>query len=276
LRSSFRDPEGGPYGRYIDRLHGMPAADIDRLRAFKAFATVVPQALGGKGLSKAEYAVLTSLLMGRADTSVGLLVMASTSIGTMPVLLALDKDLPRLRAELAAFPGSAFDRLQALCARLRALCARPRPSAIKATIRALERLFRSAFLGHGSALKYLARDVLLDFRDLVAVAKARDLDELDLKTQALAQGLKRLAEALDDERAMLPGRVLAHQQFLAFLAHGQISAFALTEPNAGSDTGGVTTRARRVQVPLTQDALGLWHFSVEGVPASCSTSGGSI
>ncbi len=264
LRSGFRDPEGGPYGRYIDRLHGMPPADIDHLRAFKAFATVVPEALGGKGLSKAEYAVLTSLLMGRADTSVGLLVMASTSIGTMPVLLALDKDLPRLRGELAAFPGSAFARLQALCTRLRGLCARPRPSAIKATIRALERLFRGLFLGHGSALKYLARDVLLDFRDLVAVARARDLDELDLKTQALARGLMRLSEALDEERAMLPGRVLAHQHFLEFLAHGQISAFALTEPNAGSDTGGVTTRARRVKVPLTQDALGLWHFSIEG------------
>ena len=264
LRSGFRDPEGGPYGRYIDRLHGMPPADIDRLRVFKAFATVIPEALGGKGLSKAEYAVLTSLLMGRADTSVGLLVMASTSIGTMPVLLALDKDLPRLGAELAAFPGSAFARLQALCVRLRGLSARPRASAIKATIRALERLFKGLFLGHGSALKYLARDVLLDFRDLVAVARARDLDELDLKTQALARGLMRLSEALDEERAMLPGRVLAHQHFLAFLAHGQISAFALTEPNAGSDTGGVTTRARRVKAPLTQDALGLWRFSVEG------------
>ena len=264
LRGGFRDPGGGPYGRYIDRLHGMPPADIDRLRAFKAFATVIPETLGGKGLSKAEYAVLTGLLMGRADTSVGLLVMASTSIGTMPVLLALEKDLPRLAAELAAFPGSAFARLEALCARLRGLCARPRPSAIKATIHALERLLKALFLGHGSALKYLARDVLLDFRDLVAVARTRDLDELDLKTKTLVRGFKRLSAALNEERALLPGRMLAHQHFLEFLAHGQISAFALTEPNAGSDTGGVATRARRVQVPVTQDALGLWRFSVEG------------
>ena len=263
LRSGFRDPKGGPYGRYIDQLHGMPPADIDRLRAFKAFATVVPEALGGKGLSKAEYAVLTSLLMGRSDTSVGLLVMASTSIGTMPVLLALEKDLPRLRAELTGLPAPAFAELQALCVRLRGLCARPRARAIKATIKALEGLLKTLFLSPGSALKYLARDVLLDFRSLVAVARAHDLDELDLKAEVLAQGFKRLSEALDEERALLPGRVLAHHHFLEFLAHGQISAFALTEPNAGSDTGGVTTRARRVRAPLTHDALGLWHFSVE-------------
>jgi len=264
LRSGFRDPEGGYYGRFIDARHGIPTEDVDRLRAFKAFATIVPQELGGKGLSKAEYAVLTSLLMGHADTSVGLLVMASTSIGTMPVLLALQKDLPRLSAELAAFPASGFRRLEDLCKRLLALTERPRPMALRSVFRALDRLLKSLFLKPGSALKYLARDVLIDFQKMAGVARARDLDGLAAKTEAFSESLKKLSTAMDEERGELPARSLAHEHFLQFLAHGQISAFALTEPSAGSDTGAVATRARRVKAPLTEDPLGLWHFVVDG------------
>ncbi|MHB8253849.1 MAG: FAD-binding protein [Acidiferrobacter sp.] len=266
LRSGFRDPEGGPYGRFIDARHGIPTVDIDRLRTFQAFATIVPQDLGGRGLSKAEYAVLTSLLMGRADTSVGLLVMASTSIGTMPVLLALQKDLPRLHEELAAFPASAFARLHELRARLYALTERPRPAAFKKTLQALDALLKALFLQRGSALKYLARDVLVEFQAMVGVARARDLDALAAKTEAFGETLKRLSLAMDEERALLPARRAAHEHFLQFLAHGQISAFALTEPGAGSDTGAVATRAERITKPVTQDVVGLWHFDVAGQP----------
>ncbi|HUW98065.1 MAG TPA: FAD-binding protein [Acidiferrobacter sp.] len=263
LRSGFRDPDGGLYGHFIDARHAIPTADVDRLRAFKAFATIVPQELGGKGLGKAEYAVLTSLLMGHADTSVGLLVMASTSIGTMPVLLALQKDLPRLGAELAAFPANGFQRLERLGTRLIAQTEHLRVLAVKSTFRALERLLKVLFLKPGAALKYLARDVLADFQALAAYARARDLDGLARKAAAFLESVKQLSAAMAEERVQLSARILAHEHFLRFLAHGQISAFALTEPGAGSDTGAVAMRARRVQTPVTEDSLGFWHFTTD-------------
>jgi hypothetical protein len=45
--------------------------------------------------------------------------------------------------------------------------------------------------------------------------------------------------ALDE----LPRRERCHQLFLRYLGHGGVSAFALTEPTAGSDSGGVKTTA---------------------------------
>ncbi len=266
VRRGFRDPQGKPYGRYIDDRHGMPASDVEHLKAFKAFATVIPEDLGGRGLSKAEYAVLAGLLMGRVDPSVGLLVMASTSIGTMPVLLALQKDIPRLAEELDGLPEGAFEDLRRAAGRLRALCERPRPAAIKKTMETMAALVKARFLKPGSALKYLARDFLGDFQDLVATARARDLDGLAERALALQEGLARLAARLAEERSRLPERTAAHERFLRFLAHRQISAFALTEPQAGSDTGAVATRARAVRAPLAAGDGGLWRFTAPQGP----------
>ena len=261
VRGGFRDPGGGAYGRYIDERHGVPGSDVERLKTFKAFATVIPESLGGRGLSKAEYAVLAGLLMGRVDPSVGLLVMASTSIGTMPVLLALQKDIPRLVQELGELPPGAFEDLRRAARRLRALSERPRPAAIKKTLEAMAALVKARFLKPGSVLKYLARELLGDFETLVAVARARDLDGLATHALAFQEALARLSTRLAEERARLPERIAAHERFLRFLAHRQISAFALTEPSAGSDTGAVTTRARRVRASLAQASAGLWRFS---------------
>lgn len=265
LRRGFRDPCGGPYGRYIDDRHGLPDPDIVALKAFGAFATIVSPHLGGRGFSKAQYAVLTSLLMGRADTSAGLLVMASTSIGTMPVLLALGKDLPRLQQELARFDDAVWSRLEGLCRQLQRRLERPWPPAVRRTLHAIGAMLQAVFLTPGSPLKYLAGDLLRAAPVVQAAAGAHDLEGLADAVAALRSAIDTSRAVVNEERRLLADRRLAHQQFLQFLACGQISAFALTEPTAGSDTGAITTRGVRQQRPLVADADGFYHFVVDGV-----------
>ncbi|MDA8389899.1 MAG: FAD-binding protein [Gammaproteobacteria bacterium] len=266
LRRGFRDPAGGPYGRYVDARRGLPLEDIAHLKAFRAFATIVPEELGGLGFSKAQYAILTGLLMGRADTAAGLLVMASTSIGSMPVVLGLTKDLPRVTQDLARLDDATLQTLQRLGRRLVWLANRPWPPAIQRTLVRMEEILRQAFLRRGSATKYLAADLLRAFQEIVACARARDLAGLACAATKWPAAVDAFAKDAAQERQALPVRRLAHEQFLRFLAIGQISAFALTEPAAGSDTGGVMTRARRVRVPLERDADGLYRFRIDGQP----------
>ncbi|MDA8363115.1 MAG: FAD-binding protein [Gammaproteobacteria bacterium] len=269
LRRGFRSPNPGePYGRYIDALHGMPPGDIQLLREFNAFATIVPAAFGGKNWSKAQYSVLTNLCMGEKDTATGLLIMASTSIGTMPVLLGRDKDLPRLRQETGACLADAagWQALQAGLDELIGMVERPEPGRLR---RALERTgaqVQRMFLFPGSTLKYLIRDFLKLVQQTVNAAKARDLE-------AFADGLRRCRDELpavrariEEEQGDIEARERAHDRFLQFLACGQISAFALTEPAAGSDTGGIQTRAVLREAAAQPDEHGLYRFAVAGKP----------
>ena len=257
LRKGFESPDPElTYGRYIDAQHGMPDKDIALLRDFNAFATIVPEALGGKGWSKAQYSVLSTLTMGSKDTSVGLLVMASTSIGTMPVMLGLEKDLPKLKQELEACLAnrSAWEQLRTDLDRLIEMLAHPEPAAFKAAMESWGQHMQTMFLFPGSTLKYLARHYLLRMQQAVATAKRRDLEQLSRELAVLRHDLATLQRELEEELASLDARAQAHERFLRFLGCGQISAFALTEPSAGSDTGGIQTRA--VQREVEAEALG--------------------
>lgn len=267
LRSGFESPDRTlSYGRWIDAQHGMPEQDIDRLRAFNAFATIVPDTLGGKGWNKAQYSVLSTLTMGSKDTSVGLLIMASTSIGTMPVMLGLEKDLPKLGEELRAClgNGAAWDTLRADLERLIAMLAHPEPKTFKAAMEAFGRHMQTMFLFPGSALKYLARNYLLRMQQAVAIARSRDLERLGRELEVLRHDLEPLRRELEDELAGLAARRVAHERFLRFLGCGQISAFALTEPAAGSDTGGIQTRAVRREVAAEPLGNGFYRFIPHG------------
>src|SRR5207248_459420 len=69
------------------------------------------------------------------------------------------------------------------------------------------------------------------------------------------------AQELHDE---LSRRREACDLFLRWIASGQISAYALTEPSAGSDTARVATRARLRSVPVEVEADGVLRFRPEG------------
>jgi electron transfer flavoprotein-quinone oxidoreductase len=267
LRRGFRSPvRGEPYGRYIDRLHGVPPEDIGLLREFNAFATIVPTALGGKGWSKADYAVLNMLTMGRGDTSLGLLIMASTSIGTMPVILGLEKQLPRAQAELEASLADVrgWQGLAREVEDLIAMLERPDPKRFKRAMTRWAAGAQAMFMAPGSTLKYLARDFLLLLQKAGDTAKSRDLETLRHQLEACHRAIPALKVTFRDELAALPARRAAHERFLRFLGTGQISAFALTEPVAGSDTGGIQTRAVLRCVPVQAGPLGTWRFTPFG------------
>ncbi len=271
LRRGFRSPDRNePYGRYIDSLHAMPQDDVQLLREFNAFATIVPTGLGGKGWSKAQYSVLTNLCMGAKDTATGLLIMASTSIGTMPVLLGRDKDLPRLRREidicLSDAPG--WQELQDGIDELLRMIAHPEPARMRRMLEQLGAAVQRMMLFPGSTLKYLARDFLLTVQQVVDAAKSHDLAALTGKLRQCRDGLPALRSRFAEERDEAGVRLRAHDRFLQFLACGQISAFALTEPAAGSDTGGIQTRAVLHEVEAQPDGPGFYRFTVPGTARS--------
>ncbi|MHB1528258.1 MAG: FAD-binding protein [Acidiferrobacteraceae bacterium] len=265
LRSGFRSPTPGvTYGRYIDERHGLLEADIERLRHFNAFATIVPEALGGKGWSKSEYAVLTRLLMGEVDTAAGLLVMASTSIGTTPVLLGLEKDLPRLSRALEGIRPEDLTDLAACLGRVRSSLVPPRARAIKRSLTHAIEVSKRLFMAGGTPLRYLARDYLEALFDAAEQGRLRHLPGLEAGIARAQDALATLARALHDEADRIEPRRAAHERFLAALGTGEISAFALTEPSAGSDTGAVQTHALRREARLVAERPGFYRFDVEG------------
>src|SRR5207248_329013 len=67
-----------------------------------------------------------------------------------------------------------------------------------------------------------------------------------------------------EELSELERRREAYDNFLRWVASGQISAFALTEPSAGSDTARVATRARLRSVVVEPESEGVYRF----IPAS--------
>jgi alkylation response protein AidB-like acyl-CoA dehydrogenase/ferredoxin-like protein FixX len=95
------------YERYIERQHRPDAADLDFCREHGFFRMPIPKTLGGEERSKAAYYLLTTNAQRLVDVSISLAIQANTSIGTTPVLLARDKDLPKARRELEQFAASA-------------------------------------------------------------------------------------------------------------------------------------------------------------------------
>src|SRR5437868_11831589 len=65
----------------------------------------IPRDLGGEGRSKADYYLVTTNAQRLVDVAISLTIQANTSIGTSPVLLARDKDLPKAQKDLAPFVG---------------------------------------------------------------------------------------------------------------------------------------------------------------------------
>jgi alkylation response protein AidB-like acyl-CoA dehydrogenase len=158
------------YERYLEEKHRPDPADLDFLREHGFFRMPIPKELGGEGRSKADYYLLTVNTHRLADAAISLTIQVNSSLGTTPVLLARDKDLPK---------------------------------AIK-----------------------------------------------DAKDPELLEELKRRREACD--------------LFCRWVASGQISAFALTEPSAGSDTARVGTRCKLRQVPVELEGDGVYRFMPAG------------
>jgi len=92
--------EGMHFERYVEKLHNLPPEFLAAVKQKKWLATTIPASEDGLEWRKAGYYVLNSVAGSFGDAAVCLLIMANTSIGTTPVLLGLEDELPRVREEL--------------------------------------------------------------------------------------------------------------------------------------------------------------------------------
>jgi electron transfer flavoprotein-quinone oxidoreductase len=247
--------------RYIEKLHRIPDEILRAAKENKWLATYIPPSEDGLGWRKAEYYILNAAAGSFGDAAIDLLIMASTSIGTTPILLGLEDELPRVREELSPLaqdeerlgePGKRLDKL------IRSL-ASPNPAWIKKEYEAVMKLVDER-IRRTRVVKYLAANFLRAFYGAGLAGRRGDF-------AGFAAGLRRagelFAKLMPDVRSALdelPRRERCHKLFLRYLGHGGVSAFALTEPTAGSDSGGVKTTAKLTSLQLTPLDDGRYSF----------------
>ncbi len=250
--------------RYIEKIHGLPPEVIEAIKERGWLATYIPKSEDGLGWRKAEYYILNAVAGSFGDAGINLLIMANTSIGTTPILLGLEEELPRVREELAPLAQDS-NKLGEIGARLTKLIAsfqNPNPSWIKKEYEAVMKLVDER-IRHTRVVKYLAANFLRAFYGAGIAGRRGDFG-------GFMTNLRRAAElfghVMPDVRAALeelPRRERCHRLFLRYLGHGAVSAFALTEPTAGSDSGGVKTTAKLRIVKLTPLEDGRYAFRLD-------------
>jgi alkylation response protein AidB-like acyl-CoA dehydrogenase/flavin-dependent dehydrogenase/electron transfer flavoprotein alpha subunit/electron transfer flavoprotein alpha/beta subunit/ferredoxin-like protein FixX len=257
--------QGLPYERYIELNHRPDPEDLDFLREHGFFRMTIPRELGGEGRPKVDYYLLTTGAQRRADVAISLTIQVSSSIGTTPIYLARDKDLLKAQKELAGFVDDrALQReIETRLIKLIDLAATAVLRRVDQSYRELQKRLEETVLGR-VAVRTLAFRFVAEWQNAGQACKAFDPDlmrqHLD---KALAHWRTACASAAE-MHAEIGRRLEACALFLRWIASGQISAFALTEPSAGSDTARVATRARLRSVPVAVDDEGVYSFIPAG------------
>jgi alkylation response protein AidB-like acyl-CoA dehydrogenase/flavin-dependent dehydrogenase/electron transfer flavoprotein alpha subunit/electron transfer flavoprotein alpha/beta subunit/ferredoxin-like protein FixX len=253
--------DGLPYYRLVEKLHMIPLADIRDMIARGFMRMYIPTEFGGQGLLKAHYYILCPLSMRYADPSYALTIMAHSSIGTTPILLGLNQDLPRAKEDLQQFLAdqSQIENLKSEIARILRMLESPEALKVQKVFMALGEQVKTN-IGKKPMLRAIASEFLTHFMDAGRAGLRRDLVVFKSELQQSLATLDTLRPRAEAVIAELDRRAEAHKLFLRLISAGQISAFALTEPNAGSDSGGVQTRAELKKVEVLTDADGVKYF----------------
>ncbi|HUI46707.1 MAG TPA: acyl-CoA dehydrogenase family protein [Nitrospirota bacterium] len=266
FKKNCRDKKFGGLSieRAIERDHRVPNDVIAAIKEHKWLATYIPQAESGLGWHKAEYYILNSIAGTFGDAAINLLIMASTSIGTTPILLGLEDELPRVSEELAPLAHDS-QQLGEIGTRLAGVIksfSSPDPAWIRKEFETIMKLVDDR-IRHTRVVKYLSANFLRAFYSAGVAGQRGDFN-------GFMTGLKHAVELFEhvmpDVRAAydeLPRRERCHKLFLHYLGHGGVSAFALTEPTAGSDSGGIKTTARLSAAMLTPLDDGRYAFLVD-------------
>ncbi len=259
---SGKDFDGLGIERSIEKFHRLPSGGPRCGKEEQVARHHVPQSEHGLGWHKAEYYILNSAAGSFGDASIDLLIMASTSIGTTPILLGLEDELPRVHEELAPLAedekklGEIKERLGRIVATLDS----PNPAWIKKEYEAVMQLVDTR-IRRTRVVKYLAANFLRAFYGAGIAGKRGDfggfITNLRQANELFEKVMPDVHAALDE----LPRRERCHKLFLRYLGHGAVSAFALTEPTAGSDSGGVKTTA-------SLQTANLRPFPTAGTPLS--------
>jgi electron transfer flavoprotein-quinone oxidoreductase len=265
ITKHFTARSGTIYERYIEAQHHPDESDLQFLRQQGYFRFPIPKELGGEGRRKAEYYLLIMQANQYADATISLLIQANTSIGTTPILQARDKDLPKARKDIAPFVGD--DTLQKEIAgsleNLLKLAGPAAPDIVREKFLGLQRRLEETVF-KWPALKPMLKKFNAAWEAIVPAGIAMDAAALRTELPKAITAWQELCIQAKDYHEELGQRVKACDLALKWIASGQISAFALTEPSAGSDTARVATRAKPCSVPVTEEQDGALSF----VPAS--------
>lgn len=253
--------DGLPYHRLVEKLHMVPLADVRDMVARGFTRMYIPKEFGGEGLLKAHYYILCPLSMRYADPSYALTIMAHSSIGTTPILLGLNQDLPRAKADLQEFLSntSLVSNLKSEISRILRMLESPEALKVKKVFTDLGEKVK-ADIGKKPMLRAIASDFLSHFMDAGRAGLRTDLVAFKSELQKSLATLDSLRPRGEAVIAELDRRADAHKLFLRLISAGQISAFALTEPSAGSDSGGIQTRAELKKVEVLTDSDGVKYF----------------
>ncbi|HXY55416.1 MAG TPA: FAD-binding protein [Nitrospirota bacterium] len=265
FKENCRDKKFDDLGieRYIEKIHRLPDDILNTVKESKWLATYIPESLDGLGWRKAEYYILNAAAGSFGDAAIDLLIMASTSIGTTPILLGLQDELPRVREELVPLVREA-SKLGEIGARIDKIIqsfANPDPAWIRKEYEAVTRLVDER-IRRTRVVKYLAANFLRAFFGAGIAGKRGAFGDFMAN---LKHAGKLFAKLTPDVRAALdelPRRERCHRLFLRYLGHNAVSAFALTEPTAGSDSGGVKTTAKLLSARLTPLDDGRYSFNL--------------
>jgi len=267
---SAKDFDGLSIERSIEKYHRLPPEVLEAIKKNKWLATTVLQSEEGLGWHKAEYYILNSAAGSFGDASIDLLIMASTSIGTTPILLGLQEELPRVREELAPLAedekklGEIRDRLAGIVRTLGS----PNPGWIKKEYEAVMQLVDKR-IRKTRVVKYLGANFLRAFYGAGIAGKRGDFGGFIANLKQASQLFEKMLPDVHAALEELPRRERCHKLFLRYLGHGAVSAFALTEPTAGSDSGGVKTTATLNSATLRELPDGRYSFVLtEGDAAS--------
>jgi electron transfer flavoprotein-quinone oxidoreductase len=256
---------GLPFERRIEQQHRPDLEDLDFCRRHGFFRTLIPRELGGEDRQKADYYLLTTNAQRLADVAISLTIQVNSSLGTTPILLARDKDLPKARKDLGRFVGDRGLQKEIegrLERAMKLLEAGQRQRFEQSFEKLQERLEQAVF--SQLALRTLAHRFGQAWQEAGAASKAFDFVGMRVR---LKQALDRWRDACaraEEMQAELARRREACDLALRWIASGQISAFALTEPSAGSDTARVGTRARLRSVPVEVESDGVLRFVPTG------------
>src|SRR5262249_55841093 len=115
-----------------------------------------------------------------------------------------------------------------------------------------------------AAPRVLAHHFIADWHQAEQAAQAQDLAALREHLAAALQHWKGACAQAKSFREELDRRREACDLFLRWIGSGQISAFALTEHSAGSDTARVATRAQLRSVSVERGEKGVLKFVPAG------------
>jgi len=253
--------DGLPYHRLVEKLHMIPLEDVRDMIAQGFTRMYIPKEFGGEGLLKAHYYILCPLSMRYADPSYALTIMAHSSIGTTPILLGFNQDLPRAKADLQEFLSDEqlVSTLKSEITRILRMLESPEALKVRKVFTALGEKVKTD-IGRKPMLRAIASDFLAHFMDAGRAGLRTDLAAFKSELQQSLATLDTLRPHAEAVVAELDRRAEAHKLFLRLISAGQISAFALTEPSAGSDSGGIQTRAELKKVEVLTDPDGVKYF----------------